>query len=73
MTAQLELMRLYAVILGAQIIEKHFTIDKNFSDFRDHQISSDPKEMKELVDKINNIFNYIGKDTNEIQECENLV
>ena len=61
---------LYAVILGAQIIEKHFTIDKNFSDFRDHQISSDPKEMKELVDKINNIFNYIGKDISEIQECE---
>ena len=61
---------LYAVILGAQIVEKHFTLDKNFSDFRDHQISADPKEMKELVKKINSIFNYLGQNSNEIQECE---
>jgi len=41
-----------SVALGARIIEKHFTIDKNFSDFRDHQISSDPKEMKHLVQRV---------------------
>ena len=28
-----------AVSMGARIIEKHFTIDKNFSEFRDHQLS----------------------------------
>lgn len=41
-----------AVALGARIIEKHFTIDKNYSDFRDHQLSADPAEMRELVDRI---------------------
>ena len=49
-----------AVTLGAKIIEKHFTIDKNFSDFRDHQLSSDPKEMKELVESIRKVEIYFG-------------
>lgn len=40
---------LLAIALGARIIEKHFTLDKNFSDFRDHQLSADPAEMKALV------------------------
>lgn len=41
-----------SVALGARIIEKHFTLDKNFSDFRDHQLSADPREMKELVARV---------------------
>ncbi len=43
---------LLAVSLGARIIEKHFTLDKKFSSFRDHSLSSDPKEMSNLVKKI---------------------
>ncbi len=43
---------LLAVSLGARIIEKHFTLDKKFSNFRDHSLSSDPKEMRNLVKKI---------------------
>ena len=39
---------------GAQIIEKHFTLDHNYSDFRDHKLSANPEEMKELVQKIEN-------------------
>ena len=35
----------------AKIIEKHFTIDKNYSDFRDHQLSSDTK-IQNLVEKL---------------------
>lgn len=38
-----------AVALGARIIEKHFTISKTHSDFRDHQLSADPAELAELV------------------------
>src|SRR6185503_15501956 len=38
-----------AVALGARIIEKHFTLDKHFSDFRDHQLSADPSEMRQIV------------------------
>ena len=40
---------LAAVSLGAEVIEKHFTLSKKFSKFRDHQLSADPKEMKSLV------------------------
>jgi N,N'-diacetyllegionaminate synthase len=38
--------------LGARIIEKHFTLNKQHSAFRDHQISADPAEMKDLVRKV---------------------
>jgi N-acetylneuraminate synthase/N,N'-diacetyllegionaminate synthase len=38
-----------AVAAGARVVEKHFTLDKNFSSFRDHQLSADPNEMRELV------------------------
>ena len=46
---------LNATVMGAQIIEKHFTLRHNFSSFRDHQLSADPLEMKELVTKVRNI------------------
>ena len=38
-----------AVSYGAKIIEKHFTINKGYSTFRDHKLSADPKEMSKLV------------------------
>jgi len=41
-----------AVAYGAKIIEKHFTIDKNYSNFRDHKLSADPKEMLKLVQSV---------------------
>ena len=41
-----------SVALGGRMIEKHFTIDKNYSDFHDHQVSADPAEMKELVRRV---------------------
>jgi len=59
-----------AVALGAQIIEKHFTLDKAFSDFRDHQLSSDPSEMKLLVEKINLLEPMLGNYDKKIQLCE---
>lgn len=41
-----------SVALGARLVEKHFTLDKNLSDFRDHQISADPAEMSLLVERV---------------------
>jgi N,N'-diacetyllegionaminate synthase len=38
-----------SIAAGARIIEKHFTLDRNYSDFRDHQLSADPAMMTELV------------------------
>ena len=59
-----------AVSKGAQIIEKHFTLDKNFSDFRDHKISADPNEMKEMVYKIRLIEKHLGSNQKIINEKE---
>ena len=47
-----------ATALGAKIIEKHFTIDKNYSNFRDHKLSADTQEMTELVSKIDQIEKF---------------
>lgn len=59
-----------AVALGARIVEKHFTLDKNFSDFRDHQLSADPADMKELVNRIRMIEPMLGKNEKAVQPCE---
>jgi len=40
-----------AAAMGAQLIEKHFTYDKN-AEGPDHMLSADPKEMKEIVTAI---------------------
>jgi N,N'-diacetyllegionaminate synthase len=61
---------LAAVALGAQIIEKHFTLDKHYSDFRDHQLSADPAEMKQLVTQVKHINVMLGKPEKVIQPSE---
>lgn len=59
-----------AVALGARIVEKHFTVDKHYSDFRDHQLSADPAEMTELVSRIRNVETLLGNGVKAPQECE---
>ncbi len=59
-----------AVALGARIIEKHFTLDKHYSDFRDHSISSDPAEMREVVRRIRAAEILSGRAAKDIQPCE---
>lgn len=48
-----------AVALGACIIEKHFTLDKEMFGW-DHKISADPDEMRVLVQCANNINQALG-------------
>ena len=52
--------------MGANIIEKHFTLNKKMKG-PDHKISSDPSEMKELIQKIRLIEAIRG---NEIKKCQ---
>jgi Sialic acid synthase len=59
-----------AVAIGARIIEKHFTLDKNYSDFRDHQLSADPSEMKDLVEQIRIIEKSLGGGQKTSQQSE---
>lgn len=48
-----------AVAMGAEIIEKHFTLDKNMEG-PDHKASLDPCELKQMVDSIRNIEKALG-------------
>ena len=64
---------LSSIPLGAMVIEKHFTLDKNFSKFRDHQLSADPQELKKLVKKIRNIEIILGNNQKKIQASEKSV
>lgn len=48
-----------AVALGAKVIEKHFTLDKNMQG-PDHKASLEPDELKQMVDSIRNIEKALG-------------
>lgn len=48
-----------AVALGATVIEKHFTIDKNWEG-PDHKASTEPDEFKKMVESIRNIETAMG-------------
>ncbi len=48
-----------AVAMGAKVIEKHFTLDKNMEG-PDHKASLEPDELKAMVDSIRNIENAFG-------------
>jgi len=48
-----------AATIGANIIERHFTLDKE-ADGPDHQISSTPDEMKHIIDSIREIEKMKG-------------
>lgn len=59
-----------AVALGATVIEKHFTIDRNMEG-PDHKASLEPNELKAMVRAIRNIEMAIGGDgTKHISESE---
>ena len=48
-----------AVALGATVIEKHFTLDRNMAG-PDHKASLEPQELKDMVTAIRNIEKAIG-------------
>ncbi|WP_425404896.1 N-acetylneuraminate synthase family protein [Hwanghaeella sp.] len=59
-----------AVAAGARIVEKHFTLDNNYSDFRDHQLSADPSAMAALVSEIRRTEAIMGSGEKQPQACE---
>jgi len=61
---------LLAVSLGAKIIEKHFTLSNNFSKFRDHKISLNPRDMEQLVSSIRKAELMLGNESKNIQPGE---
>jgi sialic acid synthase SpsE len=58
-----------AVALGAKVIEKHFTLDKNMEG-PDHKASLEPSELKQMVQSIRNIEEAIGSGLKEPTSSE---
>lgn len=58
-----------AVAMGATIIEKHFTLDRNMEG-PDHKASLEPDELKAMVTAIRNIEQAFGTGKKEPVECE---
>lgn len=58
-----------AVAMGATVIEKHFTLDKNMEG-PDHKASLEPDELKQMVKSIRNVEVALGDGTKEPSEVE---
>jgi len=58
-----------ALSIGANIIERHFTLDRT-SEGPDHILSSEPDEMTQLVDFSKRIRRIIGNGVKQIQSSE---
>lgn len=58
-----------AVAMGATVIEKHFTLDKDMPG-PDHKASLEPTELKAMVQAIRNIEKAIGSGIKKITESE---
>lgn len=58
-----------AVAMGADVIEKHFTLDKTLLG-PDHKASLEPSELKAMVDAIRNIEQALGDGEKHVSNSE---
>ena len=58
-----------AVALGAKVIEKHFTLDRNLPG-PDHKASLEPEELKAMVSAIRNIEKALGSAEKKVSDSE---
>lgn len=58
-----------AVALGATVIEKHFTLDRNMEG-PDHKASLEPDELKAMVSAIRNIEQAVGDGIKKVTDSE---
>ncbi len=58
-----------AVALGATVIEKHFTLDRNMEG-PDHKASLEPQELKTMVDTIRNVEKALGSSEKIVSASE---
>ena len=58
-----------AVAMGADVVEKHFTLDKSLPG-PDHKASLEPNELKAMVDAIRNIEQALGDGEKHVSNSE---
>lgn len=56
----------FAYIMGANICEKHYTVDKTLELSADHWLSVDPKDVKTIISNYNLVKNMLGTD---LKQC----
>jgi sialic acid synthase SpsE len=59
-----------AAALGARILEKHFTIAHDHSDFRDHRLSATPEEFRAMVSAVREVEAMRGDGEKRARPCE---
>jgi len=59
-----------SIALGACVLEKHFTLQKEGRTFRDHQISADPKDLAELTQNIRTMVTMLGRGGKRLMPSE---
>lgn len=59
-----------ALSLGARLIEKHFTLDKTRTTFRDHALSADPEDLRRLAVMAHTIDEMLGNGTRVPSQAE---
>tara|TARA_Y100000592_G_scaffold26127_1_gene41305 strand:- start:4474 stop:5541 length:1068 start_codon:yes stop_codon:yes gene_type:complete len=57
----------FSLMLGANIVEKHYTVDKTLDKSADHWLSVDPGQVKEIVRLMDLSYTMLG--TSEIKKC----
>lgn len=60
----------YAVAMGAEVLEFHFTDDRSGKQFRDHKVSLTPEEISELIHEIELIRAYQGSEIKQAVQIE---
>jgi N,N'-diacetyllegionaminate synthase len=58
-----------AAAMGATVIEKHFTLNKNLPG-PDHRASLDPKELAAMVSAVRNVEAALGSGIKEVADAE---
>ena len=58
-----------AYLLGAEVIEKHFTLDKTLPG-NDHYHAGNPDDFKKAINNFRWIDNILGSDEKTVLECE---
>ena len=66
-----DLIPVSSVAMGADIIEKHFTLDRTLPG-PDHSFAMQPEEMKIMVDKIRELETAVGDGLKKGPRCEEL-
>lgn len=61
---------LAAVALGAEWVEKHYTVDKTLPKNADHWLSIDTDELRALVKGAKEVTRAMGSPVKEVKECE---